>query len=87
MAKKVTAKMVTPQLVVKAPNRQSFDVGTWRNALRSADMGRVKTLYDLFDDLLIDGVLSDACRKAGAGRYQLGRYLPGRKRRRGTRDC
>lgn len=63
MAKKETAKLVTPQLVVKAPNRQSFDVGTWRNALRSADMGRVKTLYDLFDDLLIDGVLSDAVEK------------------------
>jgi len=63
MAKKENTKLVTPQLVIKAPNRQSADVGAWRNALRSADGGRVKSLYDLFDDLLIDGVLSDAVEK------------------------
>ena len=54
---------VLQQLVVKAPQRKSADVGTWRTALRSADSGRVKTLYDLFDDLLLDGVLSDAMQK------------------------
>ncbi len=54
---------VLHQLVVKAPQRRTSDVGEWRTALRAADTGRVKMLYDLFDDLLIDGVLSDAMQK------------------------
>jgi SPP1 gp7 family putative phage head morphogenesis protein len=63
MAKKQEQKLVINQLVVKAPNRRPHDVGEWRNALRAADMGRVKLLYDLFEDLLIDGVLADAVEK------------------------
>lgn len=55
--------MAPLQLVVKPPTRKSSDVSTWRTALQSADMGRVKLLYDLFEDLLIDGVLSDAVDK------------------------
>lgn len=51
---------VISQVIIKAPQRKSYDVGEWRNALISADAGRVKRLYDLFDDLLIDGYLSDA---------------------------
>ncbi|MCF0235604.1 MAG: DUF935 family protein [Bacteroidaceae bacterium] len=54
---------VVHQLVVKSPNRRTADIGTWKTALRSADGGRMKTLYDLYDDLLIDGVLSDAMQK------------------------
>ena len=60
--KKPTGTIIS-QIVVKAPQRKSFDVGEWRNALISADAGRVKRLYDLFDDLLIDGYLSDAFNK------------------------
>lgn len=55
--------MAPMQLVIKAPTRKSSDVSTWRTALQSADMGRVKQLYDLYEDLLIDGVLSDAVDK------------------------
>jgi hypothetical protein len=62
MAKKEN-KTVINQLVVKSPTRKSYDVGTWRSALVSADAGRVKTLLDLFEDLLIDGVLFDAVEK------------------------
>lgn len=51
------------QLIIKAPHRKSHDVGSWRNALQSADSGRVKTLFDLYEDLLIDGVLADAVSK------------------------
>ncbi len=54
---------VVNQLVIKAPNRKTYDVGAWRNALQSADRGRVKTLFDLYEDLLIDGVLADAVSK------------------------
>jgi hypothetical protein len=69
MAKKQTKapeKAKTPiitQLVVSAPNRRSSDVGLWRNALRSADVGRVRVLYDLFEDLYLDGILYDAVDK------------------------
>lgn len=51
------------QIIIKAPQRRTQDIGSWRTAIRSADTGRVKSLYDLYDDLLIDGVLSDAVQK------------------------
>ena len=50
-------------MIVKAPRRQPWDVGIWRQALASADRGRVAPLYDLYEDMLIDPVLSDACDK------------------------
>lgn len=55
--------LIINEIVVQAPQRRVYDVGDWRTALRSADTGRVKQLYDLFDDILIDGVLSDAIEK------------------------
>ncbi len=61
--KKKTTGPIINQLIIKAPQRKTSDVGTWRNALRSADSGRVKTLFDLYEDLLIDGVLADAVSK------------------------
>lgn len=54
---------IYPQIVIKAPQRSTSDVTKWRTALRSADMGRPKQLFDLYEDLLIDGVLSDAVEK------------------------
>ena len=69
MAEKTTKKttkkeqLVINQVVVQAPPRRVYDVGDWRSAMRSADIGRVKPLYDLFDEILIDGVLSDAIDK------------------------
>ena len=54
---------IYPQIVIKAPQRSTSDVSKWRTALRSADMGRSKPLFDLYEDLLIDGVLSDAVEK------------------------
>jgi phage gp29-like protein len=56
-------KMLVNQIVVRPIARRSSDIDAWRNALQSADMGRIKALYDLFEDLLIDGVLSDALDK------------------------
>lgn len=55
--------LVIQQLVVKAPRRRTYDVGDWRAALQAADNGRVKQLYDLYDDIMIDAVLSDAVQK------------------------
>ena len=56
-------QLVIHQIVVKAPQRKVYDVGNWRTALSSADNGRTKQLYDLLDDIMIDGVLSDAVQK------------------------
>lgn len=65
MAKKAAKnnQLIVQQLTIKAPARKVYDVGNWRSALKSADTGRVKTLYDLFDDIMLDGVLSDAVSK------------------------
>ena len=65
MAKQTTKKekLVINQVIVQAPQRRVYDVGDWRTAMRSADIGRAKYLYDLFDEILIDGVLSDAIEK------------------------
>lgn len=64
MSKKLNNKQnIYTQIVIKSPARRTSDVSTWRSALRSADSGRAKVLYDLYDDLLIDGVLSDAASK------------------------
>ena len=65
MAKTTTKKeqLVINQVIVQAPQRRVYDVGDWRTAMRSADIGRAKYLYDLFEEILIDGVLSDAIDK------------------------
>lgn len=55
--------IVYNDLVVKAANRNVLDVGAWRQALKAADRGKPKALFDLFDDVLLDGVLSDAIDK------------------------
>lgn len=60
---KAAEPVIVNQVILKAPQRKVYDVGDWRNALRSADSGRVKSLYDLFDDVLIDGLLADAISK------------------------
>lgn len=56
-------KYVINQIIVKAPQRKVYDVGTWRTALIAADNDRIKQLYDLFDDIVIDAVLGDAIQK------------------------
>ncbi|MFR9165008.1 MAG: DUF935 family protein [Dysgonomonas sp.] len=63
MAKKTLVKKpsggdtIITQLIIKQPQRSTSDVSAWRNALRSADGGRVKALFDLYEDLLIDTTL------------------------------
>ena len=55
--------LVINQVIVQAPPRRVYDVGEWRSALRSADLGTVRYLYNLYDDILIDGILADAIDK------------------------
>lgn len=55
--------LVVQQLVIRTPQRKTSDVGQWRKAMQAADYGRFIQLYNLYDDLLIDGVLSRAVEK------------------------
>lgn len=50
-------------IVVRPPQRTPQDISKWRNAMRSADYGRVAQLVELYDDLLIDPVLGNAVEK------------------------
>lgn len=56
-------QLVVNSLVIKTLNRQSQDIDTWRTALKSADINRRTRLYDLYEDILLDNVLSDAIEK------------------------
>ena len=51
------------EILVRPIHRGVNDIGSWRSALRLADLGNRTKLYDLFTDLLIDGYLSDAIDK------------------------
>ncbi len=57
---KAPAGIIINQVTVNRVNRQVLDIGKWRNAILSADMGRMTLLYDMYEDLLLDGRLSDA---------------------------
>ncbi|NCB68476.1 MAG: DUF935 family protein [Bacteroidia bacterium] len=52
--------IIINQITVNRVNRQVLDVGKLRTAQLSADMDRWTLLYDIYDDLLIDGRLWDA---------------------------
>lgn len=51
---------ISQVMVVRPPRRSPVDIAKWRSAMLSADRGRRAALYDLYDDLLIDGVLANA---------------------------
>lgn len=57
---KAPAGIIINQITVNRVNRQVLDVGKLRTAQLSADMDRWTLLYDIYDDLLIDGRLWDA---------------------------
>jgi len=52
-----------PTLVIRPSRVESADVDTWRNAVNSAKFGYREKLYDLYDNLMADGVLSKAVEK------------------------
>ena len=50
--------------VVLTPSRREInDIGSWKSALRSADMGIRFPLYDLYESVLLDGSVTDAVNK------------------------
>lgn len=50
-------------VVVTPPRREINDIGTWKSALRSADIGIRWPLYDLYASILLDGQVTDAINK------------------------
>lgn len=59
-------KVVTPvynQILVQPVHRGINDIGSWKSALRAADMGLRSKLYDLYEDVLLDGFVLDAINK------------------------
>jgi hypothetical protein len=52
-------------IVIRPVIRQSQDIEKWRNSLRYAEAinGRRVPLYDLYDEVMLDGVLSDLVEK------------------------
>lgn len=55
--------VVINHIEIKPVNRQILDVGKWRTALISADNGRRTMLFNMYEDILTDGVLGDAIDK------------------------
>lgn len=59
-------KVVTPaynQILIQPIHRGVNDIGSWKSALRTADMGLRTKLYDLYEDILLDGSATDAIGK------------------------
>ena len=56
-------QIIINQIEVRPVNRQILDIGKWQQALKSADIGRKTLLFNLYEDVIIDGVLGDAIDK------------------------
>lgn len=63
VASKKVATPVYNQILIQPVRRGINDIGSWKSALRSADMGLRWLLYDLYTDILIDGTVTDAIGK------------------------
>jgi|WetSurMetagenome_2_1015567.scaffolds.fasta_scaffold00003_163 hypothetical protein len=55
--------LIVHTLVVRKLNRNVLDVGQWRTALKAADNDKRQKLYDLYEDIMLDTVLSKAVEK------------------------
>ncbi|MFV0505761.1 MAG: DUF935 family protein, partial [Bacteroidales bacterium] len=51
------------EVTVQQLRRQAQDIADWRSSLKLADANNRKKLYDLYEDVLLDGKLSDALDK------------------------
>ena len=59
-------KVVTPdynQILLQPDHRGVNDIGSWKRDLRAEDMGLRSKLYDLYEDILMDGFVLDAISK------------------------
>lgn len=62
---KETPSIIIQNIQIRPVNRQVHDIGTWRNAIKSAEatVPRRTALYDLYDEILLDGHLSSVISK------------------------
>ncbi|GGH02816.1 phage portal protein family protein [Pedobacter zeae] len=73
------APIIIQQTNIRPVNRQVLDIKKWRNAIRSAEalVPRRATLYDLYDDILLDGhlnsVLEKLVKKVTNAKWEFGR--------------
>ena len=56
-------QLIINQVIVKPVNRSLLAMDKWTSALKNADYGRYKELFDLYELLLTDGILADAIDK------------------------
>lgn len=67
MAKRTanTAQTIIQNLTIRPVNRSSVDINIWRNAHKSAEseMENRKPLYELYEDLMVDGHLKSLVEK------------------------
>ncbi len=54
---------ISRDIVVMPAERGVRDIGSWKSALRAADIGMRQKLYDLYTDILLDGIVTDAIAK------------------------
>lgn len=54
---------IAGQIKTQPLQRKMLDVGAWRRALRAADQDRIKELYDMYEDLLVDNRVGDGIDK------------------------
>ena len=54
---------VVNQLLVRPVVRGFNDIGTWRSSIRRADIGNFSSLFNLFEDMLLDGILQRSMNK------------------------
>ena len=55
--------IIINQVIVKPVNRSLLSMDAWTSALKDADYGRYKKLFDLYELLMTDGILGDAIDK------------------------
>lgn len=56
-------ELIINKIDIKTVNRTNVDIESWRSSTKSADRGKRTSLYDLYEDILLDNVLSDAIDK------------------------
>jgi len=61
--------IVVQNISIRPVNRQSQDIDKWRNAIRAAEAinGTRVPLYDLYNEILLDGVLENVVKKRVLG--------------------
>jgi hypothetical protein len=58
-----TGDLLINQILVRPLWRMNYDIEKWREAIKMADLDRRQYLYRIYDDMMLDGVLSRSIEK------------------------